>query len=183
MSTSDSNIVLIGYRGVGKTSVARELAARLDRPWFDADEELERAAGTTIAEIFAAGGEAAFRDWESRIIVQLAEQRGAILATGGGAILRPENREALLRHGRLVWLQAEAETIHARIKADAVTAARRPSLTRLGELDEIRALLAVRGPIYAELAEVVVDTEGKTVAALADEIVAALGLVERTGAT
>jgi len=182
MTASDANIVLIGYRGVGKTSVARELSARLDRPWFDADEEVERVAGHTIAEIFAAEGEAAFRDWESQIIARLAERRGAILSTGGGAILRAENCEALSRHGRVVWLQAEPETIHARIQADAVTAARRPSLTRLGELDEIRALLAARGPIYAALAEVTIDTEGKTVAALADEIVAALNLAERTGA-
>ena len=125
MFASDANIVLIGYRGTGKTSVARELATRLDRPWFDADEELERTAGKSIAEIFAEGGEPAFRDWESLVVTRLAEQRGVILATGGGAILRAENRAALARHGRMVWLQASPETIHARIQADAATAARR----------------------------------------------------------
>lgn len=183
MSAGDPNIVLIGYRGTGKTSVARELAARLDRPWFDADEELERAAGKTIAEIFAEGGEPAFRDWESRIIAELAARRGVILATGGGAILRPENREALAKQGRIVWLQASPETIHTRIQSDAATVARRPNLTRLGELDEIRTLLAARGPIYSELAEVAVDTESKSVPALADEILAALGLACRAEAT
>jgi shikimate kinase len=183
MPSRDANLVLIGYRGVGKTSVACELADRLNRDWFDADVVLEHTAGKTIAQIFAEGGEPAFRDWEGRIIEQLAKHRGAIIATGGGAILRETNRKALARNGRFVWLQASPETIHARIQADAATAARRPSLTRLGELDEIRALLAERGPIYAELAEATIDTEGKSVAELADEILAALHLTDRAEAT
>lgn len=183
MSSTPANIVLIGYRGTGKTSVARELAARLGRRWFDADHELERAAGKTIAAIFVDGGETEFRDWEERIIAQLGAMDGAIIATGGGAVLRASNRQALARHGRFVWLQASPEAIHARLRADAAAAAQRPSLTRLGELDEIRALLAERTPIYASLAEVSVDTEGKVVSELADEIIAALRLPLRAEAT
>lgn len=172
MPAADFNIVLIGYRGTGKTSVARELAARLGWPWYDADEEIERVAGKSIAEIFATAGEAAFRDWETQVIKQLSANRGAILATGGGAILRDANCKALKRHGRFVWLRATAETIHERLRDDATTAARRPSLTGLSELDEIRALLAKRQPIYATLAELTIDTESKSIAALANEIIA-----------
>jgi shikimate kinase len=177
------NLVLIGYRGTGKTSLARVLATRLARPWCDADVEIERGAGKTIAEIFADGGEPAFRDWESRIIAVLSARRNTIIATGGGAILRPANRAALAEHGRFVWLTAFPETIHARIQADSATAARRPSLTRLGELDEIRALLAERGPIYAALAEVAIDTEGKSPAELADEVITALQIAPPAEAT
>jgi shikimate kinase len=173
MPVADFNIVLIGYRGTGKTSVARELAARLGWPWFDADEEIERAAGKSIAEIFAASGEATFRDWETQVIDQLSAKHGAILATGGGAILRESNRVALARHGRFVWLRTSAETIHARLRNDATTAARRPSLTGLSEMEEIRALLGKREPIYAELAKLTLDTESKSVAELASEIIAA----------
>ncbi len=177
------NIVLIGYRGTGKTSVAAALAARLGRPWFDADTEIERSEEKTIAEIFSAGGEEAFRDAESRAIERLSNEKGVIIATGGGAILREANRAALARHGRFVWLQAAPETIHARIQADTTTAARRPSLTRLGELDEIRSLLEKRGPIYQSLAELTLNTEAKSVADLAKEIILALKLPERAEAT
>lgn len=183
MAHPSDNLVLIGYRGTGKTSLARELAAMLARSWCDADDEIERAAGRTIAEIFADGGEPGFRDWEARIIAELSARRNTIIATGGGAILRPANRVALAEHGRFVWLTATAETIHARIQADAATAARRPSLTKLGELDEIRALLAERGPIYAALAEVTLDTEGKSPAQLAEEVIASLQLAPPAEAT
>lgn len=183
MPAADYNIVLIGYRGTGKTSVARELAARLGWLWYDADAEIERAAGKSIAEIFATGGEAVFRDWESRVIEQLSVRRGVIIATGGGAILRAENRAALTRAGRFVWLQADPETIHARLQADATTAARRPNLTRLGELEEIRTLLAEREPIYAALAELRLNADTNTAAELAETIAAALTRSTTTEAT
>jgi len=183
MPAADYNIVLIGYRGAGKTSVARELSARLGWPWYDSDTEIERAAGKSIAEIFATGGEALFRDWESRVIEQLGVRRGVIIATGGGAILRAENRAMLTRAGRFVWLQADPETIHARLQADATTAARRPNLTRLGELEEIRTLLAEREPIYAALAELRLNADANTAAELAETIAAALTRSTTTEAT
>ncbi len=107
------NLVLIGYRGTGKSEVARLLAARLGWPWFDADEQIEAMAGLSIAEIFAAQGEAAFRDVESQVIARLAMQDRSVLALGGGAVMRPENRAAIGRQGQVVWLQATPETILA----------------------------------------------------------------------
>jgi shikimate kinase len=91
------NLALIGYRGTGKTTVARLLAARLGWQWFDADVELERQAGKTIKQIFAEGGEAAFRDWEEKIVAQLTAQSNLVIALGGGAILRPQSRATARR--------------------------------------------------------------------------------------
>src|SRR2546423_6519152 len=99
----DSPIFLIGYRGTGKSSVARELAARLKYDCVDADEVIEREAGKTIAAIFADEGEAAFRDWESKVVAALSRKRQTVVALGGGAVLRDENRRAIRAAGPVVW--------------------------------------------------------------------------------
>jgi shikimate kinase len=166
------NLYLIGYRGTGKTSVAGHLAKQLDRRLVDTDDEVERAAGRSIAEIFSDAGEDAFRDLESDCLVRLAEQDALVVATGGGAVLRPESRQAMQSSGRIVWLEASAESIEARLADDPVTSARRPNLTRSGGLTEIRDLLAQRSPIYRTLAHLRVDTEQKTPAEVADAVAA-----------
>jgi shikimate kinase len=170
----DSPIFLIGYRGSGKTSVARELAARLDWEWIDADDVVEREAGKTIAAIFADGGEAAFRDLEAQAVDTLKHKQRMVVALGGGAVLREENRRAIHGAGTVVWLTASVDSILARVTADLTTASRRPNLTTGGGREEIEALLAIRMPLYRECATLVVDTEGKTPAKVADEIVAGL---------
>jgi shikimate kinase len=172
--SGDSPIFLIGYRGTGKTSVARELAARLGIDWFDADDIVERDAGKNIAAIFAEGGEAAFRDWEARAIAALSRQRRAVIALGGGAVLREENRRAISGVGPVVWLTASVDTILERVAGDSSTANRRPNLTTAGGRAEIESLLAIRTPLYRECATLVVDTENKTAAEVADEIAASL---------
>lgn len=169
------NVVLIGYRGTGKTTVARLLGAQLGLTALDADEELERRAGRTIREIFAEGGEPMFRDLEAAVLADLCGRSGQALAVGGGAVLRPENRDCLRRTGnRVVWLQGQARTLHERINRDATTAERRPNLTAGGGLEEVERLLALREPLYRECAEFVVDTEGKTPEQVAGEIVSLL---------
>lgn len=168
------NLYLIGYRGTGKTTVAAALAEKLQRPWFDADVEIERRAGKSIREVFTVEGEPAFRDWESAAIADLSSQTEIIISVGGGAVLRPQNREAMKASGYIVWLQALPQTILARMAADPTTAGRRPNLTTLGGLPEIEALLAERTPLYAQCANLTVDTEGKSPEQIADEIVAAL---------
>ncbi len=171
-------LILLGYRGTGKTTVAGALARRLGWQSVDLDDEIERAAGKSIAEIFAREGETAFRDQESAALSRCSTQRQSVLATGGGVVLREANRRKLQEicslGGHAVWLQAPAETIHQRMTADASTAARRPNLTPQGGLREIVELIAQRRPFYEQCASLIVDTQGKTPEQVADEILLAL---------
>lgn len=175
------NIVLIGYRGTGKSSIARCLAERLGWPRCDADERIARRAGKPIAAIFAEDGEAAFRELESHVVGELAKLDQAVIALGGGAVMREENRRAVRERGKVVWLQADAQTIADRLSADANTATQRPQLTGLGGMDEIRELLALREPVYRELADCQIDTVGKTPSQVCDEILFRLGLSRTAG--
>ena len=148
-------VYLVGYRGTGKTTVARLLADRLGVPWLDADTLLEERAGRTIREVFADEGEAGFRDRESAVLRSLPAGR-CVVATGGGVVLRPENRDVLKR-GTAVWLTAPPAVLWERMQADATTAARRPNLAQ-GGLAEVESLLAARTPHYAEVAALAFDT-------------------------
>ena len=143
-----TNLILIGYRGTGKTTVGRRLAERLDWAFVDADDAVERAAGKSIAEIFAADGETAFRDLEQQTVAELTQRPNTVVSLGGGAVLRSENRAAIRAGGTVVWLTASPTTIHARINADATTGARRPNLTSQGGLAEIKQLLHQREAFY-----------------------------------
>ncbi len=174
-------LVLIGYRATGKTSLARLLAAELGWDWIDADVEVERRAGKSIARIFAEDGEPAFRDLEARVTAELLGRDRLVIASGGGAPLRPETRQAMRATGRVVWLRATPETIHRRMTGDETTAARRPNLTPQGGLEEIEQLLAGREPVYRETATVEVDTEGKDLAQIAAEILGRFGLAGAQG--
>jgi shikimate kinase len=176
VATPLRTIALIGSRGTGKSTVARQLALRLAWDWVDADVEVELWAGKSIAAIFADDGEEAFRDTESAVVRELCGREKTVVALGGGAVLREANRTAIARCGAVVWLQAAAETIFQRLDRDATTAERRPNLTNSGGRQEIEQVLAERTPIYRACATLEVDTEGKTPATIADEIVAALGL-------
>jgi shikimate kinase len=171
----DKSIVLIGYRGTGKSTVARLLAERLGRDWIDADDEIERRAGKSIAAIFAENGEPAFRDLETSVVAELCRWRRSVVALGGGAVLSEVNRTAIRSSGIVVWLTASVDTLSRRLSADESTASRRPDLTKSGGLSEIETLLATREPIYRACATFEVDTEDKTPAELADEILARLG--------
>lgn len=165
-------LTLIGYRATGKTTVARLVAERLGRPWIDADVEIERRAGKSIARMFAEDGEPAFRDLEAATMADLCRQAGLVIAAGGGAPLRPETRQAMRAAGKVVWLTARPETIHARMTADATTAGRRPSLTDRDALDEIVHVLDRREPIYRETADHRIDTEQKPPEVVAEEVLA-----------
>ncbi len=145
---------LIGYRGCGKSTVGPMLATRLGWAFVDADRKLEVEAGRTIAEIFRSDGEETFRDLESSMLQKLLQPE-TVLATGGGAILRPINREWLRSHSTVVWLQAPAEHLWERIRADARSI--RPNLTVLGGLEEVRQLSMVREPLYRETAHFTIN--------------------------
>ena len=162
---------LIGYRATGKTTLARLVAERLGWDWIDADTEIELRAGKSISRIFAEDGEPAFRDIEAAVIADLCRRDRLVLAAGGGAPLRSDNRRAMRARGKVVWLVARPETILARMAADAATPARRPALTDRPALEEITQLLAAREPIYREAADLLVDAEGKPAAEITEEII------------
>jgi shikimate kinase len=172
--STDAPVLLIGYRGTGKTTVARDLANRLGYDWIDADDEIEKRAGKSIAAIFKEDGEPAFRVWEGRVVSELAGRRRTVVALGGGAVLREENRRAMSGAGAVIWLTASVDSILMRLAGDASTASRRPHLTTLDRREEVEKLLAERTPLYRECATLVVDTEDKTAAEVVEEIVVRL---------
>ncbi|HZZ72210.1 MAG TPA: shikimate kinase [Pirellulales bacterium] len=176
------SIFLIGYRGTGKSTVAVHLAERLAWDWVDADAVLETEAGATIAEIFGQHGERGFRDWESAVVAKLAQQPKTVVALGGGAVLREQNRMALRGRGPVVWLTADPQTLWERILADGATAARRPNLTPHGGVAEIEQLLQDRAPWYQAVADFAIDTVNKSPAAVAHEIYLRLNSSPSTGA-
>ncbi|MEO6812270.1 MAG: shikimate kinase [Isosphaeraceae bacterium] len=167
-----TGLSLVGYRGTGKTTVGRLVAARLGLEFADADHELERRAGRSIATIFAEHGEPSFRDLEEAVLQDLSTRPGLVLATGGGAILRETNRAALKRLGPVVWLTAPVETLARRLQGDRAS---RPALTAAGTLAEIADVLNARTPLYQEVADLVIDTKGHSPRRVADLIIARIG--------
>ena len=168
-----SHVFLVGPRGSGKSTVARLLAADLGMPWVDADELLERRAGLTIRDIFAIEGEAGFRQREAEVLAELCSLTAHVIATGGGVVLRPDNRDLLRRSGVVVWLTGDIDTLGGRITADAPTTERRPTLT-VGGSAEVAELVAAREPLYRECANVTIDTSGRTPEEIVAEVRARL---------
>ena len=140
------SIVLVGMMGAGKSSVGRRLAARLGLTFVDADGEIETAARMSIADIFAAHGEAYFRSGEARVIARLLEGGPQVMATGGGAFMNLETRSTIRSKGVSIWLDAEYEVLLRRVRRRSD----RPMLKTADPAETLRRLLAERNPIYAE---------------------------------
>jgi shikimate kinase len=172
-------ITLVGLMGSGKSSVGKRLAARLGLPFADADAEIEIACGMSISEIFERFGEAHFRDGERRVIARLIDGAPKVVATGGGAFMQEDTRELILARSVAVWLDADIETLVARVgKRDT-----RPLLTGRDAGEVLRALAATRGPVYAQAPVRVMSGAGphaEVVEAIIDALVAR-NRAERTG--
>jgi len=160
------NIVLTGFMGTGKTAVGKELARLLDMRLIDVDTEIEVARDMSINEIFEKFGEPVFREIETDMIKKISRNKQVIISTGGGAVLKQENMEALRETGIIVCLMALPETILRRTRSTDD----RPLLRVENPLEKIRELLDFRKPYY-EKADIVIPTEGKTPLQIAEEIV------------
>jgi len=165
-----NHLYLVGYRGSGKTTVGRILADRLSLPFVDTDEEVEQRTGRTIPELFESLGESGFRELETSAIRSVSVRESSVISLGGGAILRPENREILKGTGFTVWLQATAEQLAARLTQDEAQGKRRPSLTSLGTLGEIATVLKQREPLYRESSDLILQSANSSAIELASQI-------------
>jgi len=169
------NIVLIGFRCTGKTTVGNALAGRLRRPFIDADAYLQEREGKSIARIFAEGGEELFRRLEREVIRELTTRSDLVLAAGGGVVLDEQNVERLRASGIVIRLRATLETILSRMAEDVRTRSERPRLTGHDDMRlEVEHLLARREPLYEEAADVTIDTEGKSSSEVVEAVMAEL---------
>jgi shikimate kinase len=167
------NIYLIGPMGTGKTAVGRQLARHLGVSFFDSDAEIEAVAGVDIPYIFEQEGEAGFRERESAIIAQLAGREPIVMATGGGAVLAPQNRELLRTTGTVVYLETSVAQQLQRVRGG-----RGRPLLKDGDLAaRLAELRAVREPLYREIADITVSTDNRRVAKVVEVIQRELGRI------
>jgi shikimate kinase len=150
----EQNLYLVGLMGAGKTTIGRLLAKHFARPFFDSDHEIEARTGVKVPVIFEIEGEAGFRQREAQVIAELTSRQGIVLATGGGAVLDPANRDALKSTGYVVYLRAQPPDLFQRTQQDR----NRPLLRTPDPEGKLRQLYAIRDPLYRETAHLVVDT-------------------------
>ncbi len=165
------NIVLIGFRGTGKSTVGRLLADRLERDFIDSDKHIEGSTGKTIKCIFEEDGEEGFRKIEAGTIAELSKEDNKIISAGGGVVLKEENVRNLKNNGFLVLLEATPEIIHNRITQDKETAQQRPSLTDKKPLDEIKHLIEQREHTYKNAADITINTSHSSCEDIVNEII------------
>jgi shikimate kinase len=165
-----TNVVLIGFRCAGKSTVGKLVADRLRSEFVDCDEYIEGRTHLTIREIFDIAGEGHFRKLESDAIAELSKQDFKVIATGGGAALRYRNIRNLKRRGIVFFLEVAPDTAYSRLSLDPKTAARRPSLANADPLKEIQQQVEFRRPYYRDAADYVVKTDGRPVKDVVDDI-------------
>lgn len=167
-------IILVGYRGVGKTTIGKQLAKSLRYNFLDTDEEIVRRRSAKITEIVAAEGWERFRLYERDVLRTLKNLGGTVVATGGGAVAHQQEWLDLRKRGVVFWLTAAIEVIQDRLQHDPVSVGQRPSLTGAGFKEEISAVLRERNPLYQQAAHHCIDTSRKRVEEVVSEIVAVL---------
>jgi shikimate kinase len=165
VSKSD-NIFLVGPMGVGKTTIGKRLAKRLDKTFFDSDKEIEKRTGASISLIFDVEGEQGFREREARIIDELTSEHGVVIATGGGAILAEVTRDRLAERGTVVYLSASPELLMKRTEYDQ----NRPLLNTTDRLGRIKTILNERTPLYTKIADISITVDKQSIRRIVDEI-------------
>lgn len=172
MSISGRSLILVGLPGSGKSTVGRQLARRLDLPFQDSDKVIEQRLGCSIREYFDREGETAFRDIEESVIEELVKGPAGVLATGGGAVLRPANRQRLSAAGSVIYLRSTPEEVYRRVRHDA----NRPLLQVEDPLARLRSLFEERDPLYRETAHFIIETGRPSVPTLVNMILMQLEL-------
>jgi len=162
-----TSIALIGFMGTGKSSLGRVLSRRLDKNFIETDAIIEKKAGKSVFQIFEEDGEIRFRELEIEVIKQLADQKSQVIACGGGVVLNQINILRLKQNALVIWLTATPEDIVRRTRLDAI---RRPLLKGMKNEEDIRKLIEFRLPFYQRSADLVIDTSGKNLNTIADEI-------------
>jgi shikimate kinase len=171
------SVVMIGLMGAGKTNIGRRIARRLGLPFTDADEEIVKAAGRSVEDIFATLGEAAFRDGERKVIARLLNGDRQVLATGGGAFMNAETRERIRERGISVWLRADLDLLVERTSRRGG----RPLLKDRDIRATLAQLMSERYPVYAQ-ADIIVDSTSESPETTADRVMTALAaLIDRDG--
>ena len=165
------HIILIGYRGTGKTSVGRKLAEKHQLPFYDTDQMIMDRIGKTIKQWVEERGWESFRQEEKTVIKGISFLIPGVIALGGGAVMDPENREIVKQNGLTVWLTADVQTIIERMKSDPDNQENRPALSGLDWEMEVREILSQRLPVYEQSADLSIGTEGKTIEEVAEEII------------
>jgi len=160
------NIFLIGPMGVGKSTIGRQLAHLLKKNFLDTDHEIEKRTGVDIPTIFDIEGEEGFRKREAAVLDEMTSGSNLVLATGGGVILREDNRR-VLRRGYVVYLYASIDTLIERTRRDKS----RPLLQNTDKQKKIEELMAIRDPIYREESDIIIETDGRSAKAVAKDIV------------
>ena len=169
------NVILIGYRGTGKTSVGRLLAAKLGRLFLDSDELIKASSGKSVRKMVAEKGWGYFRQEEKRVVARLAANDDCVVALGGGAVLEEENVRSLKPKGFFIWLTADAQRIVGRLNGDGKSFEQRPPLAGKNPDEETRFLLKTREPLYAKIADCRVDTSNLSIEEAAAEVFRILG--------
>lgn len=169
------NIFLVGPMGAGKSTIGRQLARALKRPFFDSDKEIEKRTGVSISWIFEMEGEAGFREREQTVIEELTARKDIILATGGGAILAKENRRALRARGHVVYLSGTVDQLYRRTAKDKS----RPLLQNGDRRQQIKTLLEHRDPLYREIADVIIKSGDHSVQQTVNDLVKQLNKLEK----
>ena len=164
------NLILVGPMGAGKSTIGRLLAKELHLPFKDSDKEIEVRTGADIPWIFDVEGEQGFREREQAVIADLCLEDGLVLATGGGAILRPANREALRAGGRVVYLHTSVEQQLERTARDR----NRPLLRTANPGQVLSELMAIRDPLYREIADVIIETDQRPPRMVVQEVLSRL---------
>jgi shikimate kinase len=153
------NIILVGPMGAGKTTIGKQLAQKMGRNFYDSDREIEKHTGANIPLIFELEGEEGFRNREKNILIELTKKQNIVLATGGGAVLDPDNRSQLSKHGFVIYLSAPITQLFNRTSKDR----NRPLLQTKNPRKKLEEIIAARDPLYREVADIIIETDDKPV--------------------